>query len=80
MELPLSLGLWMKTFIFWKNYKIQWHKTSKLLFVVGLCLVALKFNDIAREVTASLHEQHKNETPEMKNQKKTFVITNFTLG
>ena len=59
---------------------MKWHKSSKLLLVIGQCVLSLKFNDIAIEVNDKLHEQNKKETPkkDKKNQKSTFSSNIFS--
>lgn len=54
---------------------MRWNKTSQSLLVIGQCLLVLNLNDVAIEVIGSLHEQNKNEIPNMqKNQKTSSLI------
>ena len=54
---------------------MRWNKTSQSLLVIGQCLLVLTLNDVAIEVIGSLHEQNKNEIPNMqKNQKTSSLI------
>lgn len=56
---------------------MRWNKTSQSLLVIGQCLLVLTLNDVAIEVIGSLHEQNKNEIPNMqKNQKTSSLIMN----
>lgn len=54
---------------------MRWNKTSQSLLVIGQCLLVLNLNDVAIEVIGSLHEQNRNEIPNMqKNQKISSLI------
>ena len=54
---------------------MRWNKTSQSLLVIGQCLLVLNLNDVAVEVIGSLHEQNRNEIPNMqKNQKTSSLI------
>ena len=56
---------------------MRWNKTSQSLLVIGQCLLVLNLNDVAIEVIGSLHEQNRNEIPNMqKNQKTSSLIMN----
>lgn len=53
---------------------MRWNKTSQSLLVIGQCLLVLNLNDVAIEVIGSLHEQNKNEIPNMQKNQKTFSL------
>lgn len=54
---------------------MRWNKTSQSLLVIGQCLLVLNLNDVAIEVIGSLHEQNRNEIPNMqKNQKISSLV------